>query len=165
MDVRSTGIIGRASVVRINYRKWVGPSIDTTDPSHSEFQVWCSSVAWLWSYSLPKVSPNISKIGQLYVLSDSVPCLFSKATVGKISAALASSMTHVTCGHVYGAQIYPHNANAPAANACKQLQDSWYRFGWAVPCCLSIDLSKGAHTLFLVVMCTVHKYTHTTLMH
>ena len=68
MDVRSTGIIGRASAVRINYRKWVGPSIDTTDPSHSEFQVWCSSVAWLWSYSLPKVSPNISKIGQVYVL-------------------------------------------------------------------------------------------------
>ena len=93
MDVRSTGIIGRASAVRINYRKWVGPSIDTTDPSHSEFQVWCSSVAWLWSYSLPKVSPNISKIGQLYVLSDSVPCLFSKATVGKISAALGSSKT------------------------------------------------------------------------
>ena len=44
MDVRSTGIIGRASAVRINYRKWVGASIDTTDPSHSEFQVWCSSV-------------------------------------------------------------------------------------------------------------------------
>ena len=35
MDVRSTGIIGRASAVRINYRKWVEPSIDTTDPSHS----------------------------------------------------------------------------------------------------------------------------------
>ena len=32
MDVRSTGIIGRASAVRINYRKWVGPSIDTIDP-------------------------------------------------------------------------------------------------------------------------------------
>ena len=90
MDVRSTGIIGRARAVRINYRKWVGALIDTIDPSHSVFQVWCSSVAWLWSYSLPKVSPNISKIGQLYVLSDSVPC---KATVGKISAALGSSMT------------------------------------------------------------------------
>ena len=35
MDVRSTGIIGRASAVRINYRKWVGPSIDNIDPSHS----------------------------------------------------------------------------------------------------------------------------------
>ena len=93
MDVRSTGIIGRASAVRTNYRKWVGPSIDTTDPSHSEFKVWCSSVAWLWSYSLPKVSPNISKIGQLYLLSDSVPYLFSKAIVGKISAALGSCMT------------------------------------------------------------------------
>ena len=42
MDVQSTGIIGRASAVRINYRNWVGPSIDTIDPSHSEFQVWCS---------------------------------------------------------------------------------------------------------------------------
>ena len=39
MDVRSTGIIGRTSAVRINDRKWVGPSIDTIDPSHSEFQV------------------------------------------------------------------------------------------------------------------------------
>ena len=45
MDVRSTGIIGRASAVRINYQKWVGPSIDTIDPSHSEFQVWCSAVS------------------------------------------------------------------------------------------------------------------------
>ena len=93
MDIRTTGIIGRASAVRINYRKWVGPSIDTTDPSHSEFQVWCFSVAWFWSYSLPKVSPNISKIGQSYVLSDCVPCLFFKATVSKISAALESSTT------------------------------------------------------------------------
>ena len=88
MDVRSAGIIGRASAVRINYRKWVGPSIDTTDPSHSEFQVWCSSVAWLWSYSLPKVSPNISKIGQVYVLSGSVPYL------GKISAASTTLLLH-----------------------------------------------------------------------
>ena len=31
MDVRSTGIIGRASAVRINYRKWVGASIDTIE--------------------------------------------------------------------------------------------------------------------------------------
>ena len=62
----------------------MGPSIDTTDPSHSKFQVWCSCVVWFWSYSLPKVSPNISKIGQLYVLSDSIPCLFSKVTVVKI---------------------------------------------------------------------------------
>ena len=93
MDVRSTGIIGRASAMHINYQKWVGASIDTTGPSHSEFQVWCSSGAWLWSYSLPKVNPNISKISQLYLLSDSVPYLFSKATVGKISAALGSSMS------------------------------------------------------------------------
>ena len=93
MNTRTTGIIGRACAVHINNRKWVGAFIDTTDPSHSEFQVWCSSVAWFWSYSLPKVSPNISKIGQSYVLSDSVPCLFFKATVGKISAAFGSSMT------------------------------------------------------------------------
>ena len=93
MDIRMTGIIGRAIAVRINYGKSVRPLINTTDPSHSEFQVWCSCVAWFWSYSLLKVRPNISKIGQLYIFSDSVPCLFSKVTVGKISAALRSSMT------------------------------------------------------------------------
>ena len=32
-------------------------------------------------------------IRQLYVLSNSVPCLFSKATVGEIFAALGSSTT------------------------------------------------------------------------
>ena len=56
MDIRMTVIIGRASAIRVNCWKWVGPSVDTTDPSHSEFQVWCSSVVWFWSYSLPKVS-------------------------------------------------------------------------------------------------------------
>ena len=35
MDIWTTGIIGHASAVRINCRKWVGPSIDTTDPLHS----------------------------------------------------------------------------------------------------------------------------------
>ena len=39
MDIRTTGIIGCTSSVCINNWKWVGPSIDTTDPSHSEFQV------------------------------------------------------------------------------------------------------------------------------
>ena len=39
MDIQTTGMIGRASAVRIDYRKWVGPSIDTTDRSHSVFQV------------------------------------------------------------------------------------------------------------------------------
>ena len=39
MNTRTTGIIGRASTACINYRKWAGLSIDTTDPSHSEFQV------------------------------------------------------------------------------------------------------------------------------
>ena len=58
MDVRMTGIIGRASAVRINYWKWVGPSIATTDPLHSEFQVWCFSVTWFWSYRLPKPHNN-----------------------------------------------------------------------------------------------------------
>ena len=75
MDVRSTGIIGRTSAVRINYRKWVGPSIDTTDPSHSEFQVWCSSVAWLWS--LPKVSPNISKLARPIIPVDRTSITYS----------------------------------------------------------------------------------------
>ena len=73
MDIRTTGIIGRTSAVRINSRKWAGTLIDTTDPSHSESQVRSSSIAWFWSYSLPKVILNISKIGQSYVLLDSVP--------------------------------------------------------------------------------------------
>ena len=93
MNTRMTGIIGRTSAVCINYQKWVGPLIDTTDPLHSVFQVWCSSIAWFLSNSLPKVSPNISKITQSYVLSDFVPCLFSEATVGEISAELESSTT------------------------------------------------------------------------
>ena len=87
------GIIRHPSTIHINYRKWLGPSINTTDPLHSEFQVWSSSVAWFWSYSLPKISPNISTIGQFYVLSDSIPYLFSKSTFDEISAALGSSMT------------------------------------------------------------------------
>ena len=85
MNTRTTGIIGCASTICIKYQKWVGPSIDTTDPSHSEFQVWCSSVAWFWSYSLPNVSPN-NCIKD--VLSDSVPCLFSKATVSEIFCSI-----------------------------------------------------------------------------
>ena len=31
-------ILRHASAVPINYRKWVGSSIDTTDPSHSVIQ-------------------------------------------------------------------------------------------------------------------------------
>ena len=38
MNTWTTGIIGRASAIRINYQKWAGPSINTTDPSHSEFK-------------------------------------------------------------------------------------------------------------------------------
>ena len=43
MDIRMTVIMGCASAVRIHYWTRVGPLVD---PSHSEFQVWCSSVAW-----------------------------------------------------------------------------------------------------------------------
>ena len=43
--------------------------------------------------ALQRYSLNVSIIGQLNVLSDSIHCLFYKATVGKISATLISSMT------------------------------------------------------------------------
>ena len=39
-DYRTTCIIGRISTERVYYRKWAGPSVDTTDPSHFELKVW-----------------------------------------------------------------------------------------------------------------------------
>ena len=39
----------------IQYRKWAWPFIDSADPSHRAFQVWCFSHVWFWSYSLSKV--------------------------------------------------------------------------------------------------------------
>ena len=45
--------------VQINYQKWVGPLNRTADPSQVELQVWCSSVACFWSYSLPKAVSNL----------------------------------------------------------------------------------------------------------
>jgi len=42
MYIQTTGIIGHACAVRINYRKWVGTSVDSTDPSHFKSQFWCS---------------------------------------------------------------------------------------------------------------------------
>ena len=41
---------------RVNYWKWAGPSINSTDCSHFELKVWCSSIARFWSYSLPKLT-------------------------------------------------------------------------------------------------------------
>ena len=79
--------IGCASAVRINLPE-VGGAIDQYNRPFalsSKFDI----PPLLGSGAM--VSANISKIGQLYVLSDSVPCLFSKAIVGKISAALGSS--------------------------------------------------------------------------
>ena len=85
---------------------------------YSEFQVWCSSVAWFWSYSLPKVSPNISQIGQLYVLSDSVPCLFMfiRCGIPKIelfcllpSTKNFSIMLKKNDAEVLGEQLYLEN--------------------------------------------------------
>ena len=54
MYIRTTGIIGRTCAARINYRKWVGTSVDSTDPSHFEFQFWCSWMLASWSYSFSK---------------------------------------------------------------------------------------------------------------
>jgi len=45
MDSQSTGILGQASTIRINYQIWAGLLIDTTDPSHFVFHVWYSFVA------------------------------------------------------------------------------------------------------------------------
>ena len=39
------GIFEHASTELVNYRKWVGPSIATTERLHFELKVWCSSVA------------------------------------------------------------------------------------------------------------------------
>ena len=63
MDVRSTGIIGHTSAVRMNYRKWAGPSINTIDLSHSEFQVWCvtGSGSYTSACRLFSRTPDLSK--------------------------------------------------------------------------------------------------------
>ena len=63
-DYRTTCKIGRASAERVYYRKWAGPSVDTTDPSHTELKVWWFSVAWFWNYSQPKLDPKRCMIGQ-----------------------------------------------------------------------------------------------------
>ena len=59
--IRTTGIIGRACAIRIYYRKWVGTSVDSTDPSHFEFQLWCSWMLASWSYSFPNVASESIK--------------------------------------------------------------------------------------------------------
>ena len=61
MYIQMTGIIGRACAVRINYRKWVGTSIDSTDPSHFEFQFSCSWMLASWSNSFPDVTSESIK--------------------------------------------------------------------------------------------------------
>ena len=63
-DYRTTCKIGRASAERVYYRKWAGPSVDTTDPSHTESKVWWFSVASFWNYSQPKLDPKRCMIGQ-----------------------------------------------------------------------------------------------------
>ena len=89
----TTCIIRHACAVRINYQKGLGPSINTTDPLNFKFQDWCSTIACFWSYVLPKQCPSVSMVRQFYllVLLDSIPYLFCKATVGKISTALGIS--------------------------------------------------------------------------
>jgi len=51
MYIRTTGIIdARLRRTYIYYRKWVGTSVGSTDPSHFEFQFWCSWMlaSWQW---------------------------------------------------------------------------------------------------------------------
>jgi len=55
MSIQMAGIIGHACAIHINYQKWVGTSVDSTDPLHFESQFWCSWIACFWSYSFPKV--------------------------------------------------------------------------------------------------------------
>ena len=61
MYIRTTGIIGRACAIRIDYQKWLGTSINSTDPLHFEFQFWCSWMLASWSYSFPNVMSESSK--------------------------------------------------------------------------------------------------------
>jgi len=61
MYIRTTGIIGRACTVRINYRKWVGTSVNSTDPLHLMSQFRCSGIACLRSYSFPNVTSESIK--------------------------------------------------------------------------------------------------------
>ena len=66
-----------------------GSLIATTDPLHIGLKVWCSFVACFWSYSSKvKFSDGYDRT----VLLDSVPCFFSEAAIGEISAVLGSIM-------------------------------------------------------------------------
>ena len=89
-DIWLTGIIGRASAVRIVTGSGCLRSIlQTLCTLSSKFGVFP-----LLNSGAIALSPKlISKIGQLHVLLDSVPCLHCKATVGEISAAMESSAT------------------------------------------------------------------------
>jgi len=55
MYIQMAGIIGQAFAIHISYQKWVGTSVDSTDPLHFESQFWCPWIACFWSYSFPKV--------------------------------------------------------------------------------------------------------------
>jgi len=70
MYIRTTGIIGRACAVRINYRKWVGTSVDSTDPSHFEFRYLFMLSYFMFSFLLChlaayKRSNSKSKVARL----------------------------------------------------------------------------------------------------
>ena len=101
MYIWTTGIIGCACTVCINYQKWAGPfmTVQTLPTSSPNFGVPLLLPLLLGSGAIAfqKYHPNVSMIGQFYVLLNSIPGLFCKATVGKISAALWSSMTLRLC--------------------------------------------------------------------
>ena len=63
-------MVRHASLEDIRFRKWAWPSIDSVDPSHRVFQVWCFSHIWFWSYSLSKVKFRQLFLENFYVLSD-----------------------------------------------------------------------------------------------
>ena len=45
----------------VYYRKWVGPSVDTMDPSRFELNVLVVLFAWFWNYSQPKIEGMIAE--------------------------------------------------------------------------------------------------------
>lgn len=53
---RAPSIVRHASMEDIHYRRWVLSFIDSMDPSHCAFQVWCCSLVWPLSYSLSKIT-------------------------------------------------------------------------------------------------------------
>ena len=80
MYIWMTDIIRCACTVRINFQKWARPSINSTYPSHLESQFGDPLLLDSGAIAFQRWHLNVSVIEQLYAFSDSVPCLFCKAT-------------------------------------------------------------------------------------